>query len=346
MKNFFIFFFLIVTVFLVIACGVSDNSEEIAQSLEKKKCDNNAGFWSDEDSKCYNPCENEPCGSHGISCKNTGVEAYECKCEEGYFSSNGSKCVNPCDYNPCGSHGTCKGTGAETYECICEDNYFSDGSRCQNPCDPNPCGHGACKSTSAENYKCICDDNYFSNDTKCVNPCEDNPCGSYSTCRSTGVTTYDCKCDDDYFFNGAQCESKSNCTTTCNCIDGFVWDGSNCIVPEFPECTTQDITPCMDNATKYIWSARSSDTMIGENAESYCSGLTEGGYSDWTLPSLDVLKTLCNGNQSKLGDTNSLWSSSYYDGGANMYCIDFEGCDVYYADDDYYVKHVRCVRWQ
>ena len=299
----------IIPLFFVVSCGVSDNSEEIAQSLEKKKCDNNAGFWSDEDSKCYNPCENEPCGDHGKSCKNTGVE---------------------------------------TYECICEDNYFSDGSRCQNPCDPNPCGHGACKSTSAENYKCICDDNYFSNDTKCVNPCEDNPCGSHAACRSTGVTTYDCKCDDDYFFNGAQCESKSNCTTSCNCIDGFVWDGSNCIVPEFPECTTQDITPCMDKATKYIWSARSSDTMYGKNAESYCANLKEGGYSDWTLPSLDVLKTLCMGNQSKLGDTSVFWSSSYYSS-SEMHTVNFgqdQDCYVGHLNVYNYPRHVRCVRWQ
>jgi hypothetical protein len=268
----------------------------------------------------------------------------DCEREENTFW-DGSECFRPCDYNPCGSHGTCKATGAETYECICEDNYFSNGSRCENPCDPNPCGHGYCKSTSAENYKCICDDNYFSNDIKCINPCEDNPCGSHSTCKSTGVETFNCKCDNDYFFNGAQCESMSNCTTTCNCIDGFEWDGSNCIVQEFPECTTQDITPCIDSATKYIWSARSPDAMRGKNAESYCTSLTEGGFSDWTLPSLDVLKTLCNGDQSKLGDKSKFWSSSYYSSDY-MYDVNFgSNCYVNATSYDYYY-HVRCVRWQ
>ena len=83
----------IIPLFFVVSCGVSDNSEEIAQSLEKKKCDNNAGFWSDEDSKCYNPCENNPCGDHGKSCKNTDVAAYDCQCDDGY-TFDGKKCAN------------------------------------------------------------------------------------------------------------------------------------------------------------------------------------------------------------------------------------------------------------
>ena len=284
MKNFFIFFFLIVTVFLVIACGVSDNSEEIAQSLEKKKCDNNAGFWSDEDSKCYNPCENEPCGDHGKSCKNTGVE---------------------------------------TYECICEDNYFSDGSRCQNPCDPNPCGHGACKSTSAENYKCICDDNYFSNDTKCINSCEDNPCGN-GICKSTGAMTYNCKCESGDFFNGSRCESLSNCDLTgeriynCDCNDGFEWNGSNCIIREFPECSTANKTPCIDSETGFMWSKKSSVSISG--VKSFCSDLSEGNFNNWRLPNIDELRSLINGcsntkvgGNCKVSATNGCLSETCWD---------------------------------
>ncbi len=284
------------------ACGGTDNSEEIANAFEREECDRIAGFW-DGVSKCYNPCGNNPCGSHGISCKNTGVEAYECKCDDGYFS-NGSKCVNPCDYNPCGNHGACKATGAETYECICEDNYFSDGIRCQNPCDPNPCGHGSCKSTSAENYDCICDDNYFSDGTKCLNPCEDNPCGN-GTCKSIGATSYNCKCVNGEFFDGFQCESLSNCDLTegtynCDCKDGFEWDGSNCIVLEFPECSTANKTPCIDSETGFMWSSKSSVSISG--VKSFCSDLAEGDFDNWRLPNIDELRSLINGcSNTKVG---------------------------------------------
>ena len=41
-----------------------------------------------------------------------------------------------------------------------------------------------------------------------------------------------------------------------------------------------------------IWSARSLDSLEWEDAVSYCKNLTELGYSDWRLPTVNELRTL------------------------------------------------------
>ena len=41
-----------------------------------------------------------------------------------------------------------------------------------------------------------------------------------------------------------------------------------------------------------MWSARSLDSLEWENAVSYCKNLTELGYSDWRLPTVNELRTL------------------------------------------------------
>ena len=313
---------------ILVSCGGTDDSENIANAFAKEECEREENtFW------------------------------------------NGSECFNPCKYNPCGSHGICKATGAETYECICEDNYFSNGSRCQNPCDPNPCGHGSCKSTSAENYKCICDDNYFSNDTKCINPCEDNPCGSYSTCKSTGVETYNCICEDNYFSNGTECvnpcdnnpcDSKSDCipkgvdTYECECENGLFWNGKDC--DSTPPCDERNQTPCWDTTTFYMWSSRSPQNLTWNSANSYCNNLTEGGYSDWKLPTLAYIESFYNTTNLNIDKKSVWWSSdkecksvekhfALFFNSSWRVCNSYSDCSgcVYNYDDS--TNSVRCVRW-
>lgn len=134
-----------------------------------------------------------------------------------------------------------------------------------------------------------------------------------------------------------------------NCEKGY-WDGSKC--DEFPPCDTKNITPCRDRDTNYIWSARARQDMDWDSAMAYCENLVEGEFSDWRLPSKDVLADLYNGNgRSKLGDTGKFWSSTSYDG-ENAYYVNFSDGSVISIgetdDDDSYKSYsysVRCVRW-
>lgn len=126
-----------------------------------------------------------------------------------------------------------------------------------------------------------------------------------------------------------------------NCEKGY-WDGSKC--DEFPPCDTKNITPCRDRDTNYIWSARARQDMDWDSAMAYCENLVEGEFSDWRLPSADVLDTLnrygASGNI--FGEDDIYWSSSTCDQGAiSLYFYNHgQDCDV--VTETY---SVRCVRW-
>ena len=91
-----------------------------------------------------------------------------------------------------------------------------------------------------------------------------------------------------------------------------------------PECSPTSTTPCIDSATGLIWSGKSPEMVSWTDAGDYCENLKEGGYSDWRLPSVAVLRTLYNSNLecSKFGEIVFFWSSSkgqglsFYDGTA------------------------------
>ena len=136
------------------------------------------------------------------------------------------------------------------------------------------------------------------------------------------------------------------------CKEGY-WDGSKC--DEFPPCDTKNITPCRDRDTNYIWSARARQDMDWDSAMAYCDNLSEGGYDDWNLPSIDVLKSLYADNgdgdhwpTSKLGDQGCFWSSTSSEehnaqstgfGEATCWSTGYDGS----SKSDVY--SVRCVIW-
>lgn len=106
------------------------------------------------------------------------------------------------------------------------------------------------------------------------------------------------------------------CVRSDICGNGYLWNGSQCIVQENP-CEYQN--PCnfiehsnkictAISATEYScgcennyswdgtecvsnWSAASTDTMNHSNAISYCEDLSDGGYT-WRLPTINELRTL------------------------------------------------------
>ena len=71
-----------------------------------------------------------------------------------------------------------------------------------------------------------------------------------------------------------------------------------------------------------IWSDRSASKMNWSSAKQYCEDLTEGGYSDWRLPTISELRTTiknCSGSQSggscRVSDSclsGNCWSDSCY----------------------------------
>ena len=280
--------------------------------------------------------------------------ADECrfKCAFGY-TWDGSQCVqpsnssNPCYPNPCtnmpGSTGYCLIIDSTRYTCVCNSGYEWDGTSCINPCDPNPCNgishsNGNCKKDGTS-YVCECNSGYEWNGTSCVVMTREINCtakpantvwntvsritqtyngsswtpsneSEYNTSASTQYCRY--KCELYYVWNGSSCnkcaESEWNGSWCGECAE---WDGSTCV---FPECSSTSSTPCKDSSTGYIWSARAL-SKTWSNAKSYCDNLTEGGYSDWHLPTIDELKTLLINadrvtNKCKVSKTNGCLSSS------------------------------------
>ena len=203
------------------------------------------------------------------------------------------RCVrgpDPCAFDPCqgiaNSDGQCSADQEGGYVCGCDENYAWNGFECaetvcitDNPCVGIQNSNGSCSGT-LEGYSCGCVDGYFWDGTSCVNPCISNPC--------TGITN-----GDD------TCESHSPTDYSCGCNDGFYWTGEQCFV--IPECSFTSGTPCTDSASNLLWSSKSAEyEILWENAGSYCENLTEGGFTDWRLPTIDELRTLienCPGTQ-------------------------------------------------
>ena len=125
-----------------------------------------------------------------------------------------------------------------------------------------------------------------------------------------------------------------------------------------------------------IWSDRSSSTMNWSSAKQYCENLSEGGFTDWRLPTISELKTIIKNCQSggsscrvsdnclsgscwsescrcdiggsygKLGDSDGvwLWSSSAKSGNTDYaWSVNFEDGGVSHGNKSS-SNYVRCVR--
>ena len=121
-----------------------------------------------------------------------------------------------------------------------------------------------------------------------------------------------------------------------------------------PECSPTSAVPCFDSATGLIWSGQSAEKMHWADAVNYCKNLNDGGYSDWRLPSEEVLGSLvqnCNnssgcegdtdGKYSKFGDIVFLWSST--GGSSTALGIYFFNSEAQWKSVDESFN-VRCVR--
>ena len=127
------------------------------------------------------------------------------------------------------------------------------------------------------------------------------------------------------------------------------------------------------------WSEKSAEKMNWNDAVNYCSNLNEGGYNNWRLPNIDELRTLIencprtetdgecgvtnsclsskcrhacggykndsSGKYSKLGDIDSLWSSSSVesDNSKSVWKVSFDNGSVYSTRIGSKL-YARCVR--
>ena len=99
--------------------------------------------------------------------------------------------------------------------------------------------------------------------------------------------------------------------------------------------------PCKYSETGYMWSKEAISKMQWDAATDYCKRLSEGGYSDWRLPSIEELKTLI-GTKFGKSKPNWFWSSTPSEGGYRL-LVNFSKGNVagYYKSDSNYV---RCIR--
>ena len=153
-----------------------------------------------------------------------------------------------------------------------------------------------------------------------------------------------------------------------------------------PECSSADITPCLDSSSGHIWSKKSSEAKSLDNADSYCSNLSEEGYpkGSWRMPEIYELRTLIkdcgstvsspssscligedcltyysecdqncsgcaadtSGKYSKLGDSDTLWSSSSLGGNDfyNIWILHFRNASFDSAKKATAKFKVRCIK--
>ncbi len=275
-------------------------------------------------SKCFDPCEPNPCSDIESSTEDCIVveSGYKCGCVEG-FIWNGTECADPCTPNPCrdkkNSSGACNVASDGKYFCECKETFTWNGSECLNPCDPNPCdtienATGDCKKIDDfTKYSCECEKKYVWYEGECRRDlCNPNPC--LEVYNATG------KCTNAADYSEYYCE----------CDETFTWNGSVC--KTFPQCSPSSETPCKDSLSGLIWSAKSPDTMDWQSAVAYCEDSTEDGFKDWRLPTINELRTLIRYcSETMLGGSCAVRDPDCLE----VYCCDTNKCRCEFDWDIY-----------
>jgi hypothetical protein len=243
--------------------------------LDVPYCDCNDGYIisGDDDLSCTlasELCAGETCSNHG-TCIDNGYNGLTCDCDEN-FVNVGLECIsNPCINNPCSSvnntesSNTCVVHSNGDYSCSCligyywdetelkclldevcdNDNMHPEGNTCVcntdytldtesgyclptsgDLCNPNPCGadsNSICfvnNIDSVASTSCICKDGYsLGSDGFCVlDVCADDPCfEDHKTVCSKDGSTFKCDCDEGYILDGDNCVLDQNLCTSVTC---------------------------------------------------------------------------------------------------------------------------------
>ncbi|CBZ53147.1 putative EGF-like domain-containing protein [Neospora caninum Liverpool] len=214
-----------------------------------------SGYTEADDGKACvkDPCSESPCGPsyEGHKCTNEG-DGYSCLCANGYFL-NGNTCEMAINHR-CWPGVVGPQVRPNEYTCKCPPSHMAEdfeasGGVTLQKCVPDPCsgqcGHGKCSRTASTSwgYTCECDEHYSREESEggefCkAGPCADSPCGNAedgNQCTSTGESTYSCECGEGFYFDGASCQRATDdlCSPgtlgtvaanayTCNCDEGYV----------------------------------------------------------------------------------------------------------------------------
>lgn len=190
----------------------------------------------------------------------------------------------------------------------------------------------------------------------------------YAVGSLCGQCNPDLSCDKDFV-----CDEQNN---VCRADKDF---SSVCV----PECNKGVKETCVDLATGLIWSDKLAGERKWQYASDYCGYFEDKGYTDWRLPNIDELRTLVkdcdgtepggackiseadsllssidwsfddchtcsmdtrgNGRHSKLGDYESIWSSSSRSNGSEVWYLFFGNAGINFTDKDKEFNF-RCVR--
>ncbi|XP_053406285.1 neurogenic locus notch homolog protein 1-like [Mercenaria mercenaria] len=212
---------------------------------------------------CYGTLVTEPCTTALPTCVDYNAECNGtvCDCMPG-FTWNGTMCSGEYLCEPCDpSLSTCQSglvCSSNTYRCECPPDQVQIGDSCYGTRVTEVCttANPTCIDNNAECNGTVCDcvDGFYWNGSKCVgeNLCE--PCDpSSSTCAAPLVcssSTYRCECPPGQVQVGDECYGRlvtESCTimpdtciddnagcngTICDCLMGYVWNGSKCVGDE------------------------------------------------------------------------------------------------------------------
>ena len=299
--------------------------------------------------------EDENSGTSGTSVCSYGT--YECHGNDSYYcgypySSNdlmwllSERCSNGCDYTsgkcfPNSDDGNNGGSG---------DNGSSDNNG-------NSSGSNDAECTSGK-FKCIGSESYYCNslgswvyDARCENGCDSatGKCKSNSNDDTDSGDSSDSGNNNDHgdTDTGGGSSAIEQCTVgTFTCKTGssdgeqysFICREYDFDYHKFETCksgcdsSTGKCKPWKDPDTNLTWSSLQdylNNPLDWEKAVSYCENLSEGGYSNWHLPTISELRTLiqnCPATQTggECGVTDSCLSYSDSDC-YNKACF---GCDA------------------
>ena len=147
-----------------------------------------------------------------------------CVCADGAKRDDNHNCVFECPVDKPVCHDPLEVHDFVTNDCQKEEH-----------CDPSSCSD--LMPTTPE-WTCVCPDGTYRHEGKCVTKCPPK-CGA----NEEPVDLY-CPCNDRYCSNkGARCHCGPGMEPGCICKEGYVRDGHNKCVPEYPECEIECKNP-------------------------------------------------------------------------------------------------------
>ena len=247
---------------------------------------------------CIPSCSGKVCGDNGCG-KSCGPLTKSCTSTFGTCSANGiQNCVN-------GNYGTCSATDPRTANCsgkVCGDDscggtcgscnlgYSCKSGTCVKDCIPScsgkVCGDNGCGKSCGPLTK-SCTSTFGTCSTSGIQNCVS---GNYNACSATDPRIANCsgkECGSDKC--GGSCGS-CNVSYKCEnyiCVSVTCADGL-----KFVDLQNGTINECQSNR---IWQKGTAGKKTWNDAVAYCENLNFSSHTNWTLPGINLLRSLIVG---------------------------------------------------